>query len=1156
MQKSIVFMFSGQGSQYFHMASELYIKHPDFKKWMVELDGIAGKLLGKSIIDVIYDGSKGKTELFNHLIYTHPAIFMVEYSLARLLEEEGIYPDFVLGSSLGEFAAAVLAGVVSIDAAMECIIKQAQIIEANCEKGRMLAIICKPELYDQPYLAKNCEMASVNYDSHFVVSCEGNKLQNIQKYLKESNITYQELPVTYAFHSSLINSAKKQLIDVFESKEYRKPGIPMVSGLYGKLVNQVPKDYFWNVIRNPIQFPHAIKVLESIRPHIYIDLGPSGTQANFAKYNLKKDSKSEVFSIISPFGQDVKNLNILIDSMKNKKLLRKVRSDNSMVAYVFPGQGSQSKGMGGELFDEFKEFTAIADRVLGYSIKQLCINDPQNQLGQTQFTQPALYVVNALSYLKKLKENPVKPDYVAGHSLGEYNALFAAGAFDFETGLRLVKKRGELMSQAEKGGMAAVVGFTSEKVEEILKNNNLNTIDIANYNTPTQIVISGPNEDIERAKPIFEVAGVRTYVILKVSGAFHSRYMNKARDEFAKFLEQFEVSDLTLPVISNVHARTYKNKDIKRNMIDQITSSVKWTEIIRYFMGKGDMEITQVGPGTVINGLVKTIQREAEPLVVNEPETEEVENDKATENTVIEQVAIENDKQAGVGIKSKKSGGSGRTKVGKKNTALENEEGSEKTVQAIKEEEKTPGKKNNETKISAKSTCITASSLGSEEFKKDYNLKYAYLTGGMYRGIASEEIVVKMGKAGMMGFFGTGGLELDQIEEAIKYIQKELDGGQVYGMNFLSSMNDPGREEKTVDLFMKYNINIIEAAAFISMTPALVKYRLTGLKRNEDSRIFVPNKIIAKVSRPEVAEAFLGPAPERIVQKLVEQGKVTKEEAELSKYVPMCDDLCVEADSGGHTDQGVAYVLMPAMLRLRDDMMKKFCYAKKVRVGAAGGIGTPEAAVAAFILGADFILTGSINQCTIEANTSDAVKDLLQLANVQDTDYAPAGDMFEMGAKVQVLKKGLFFSARANKLYDLYRQYNSLNEIDEKTRKQIQERYFKRSFDEIYEETKKFFAKYNPQEIEKAEQNGKHKMALVFRWYFSYSTRLALNGDTDNKVDYQVHCGPALGAFNQWVKGTEMENWKNRSVEKIANMIMEEAAKLLEKRISALKLIC
>jgi trans-AT polyketide synthase/acyltransferase/oxidoreductase domain-containing protein len=443
---------------------------------------------------------------------------------------------------------------------------------------------------------------------------------------------------------------------------------------------------------------------------------------------------------------------------------------------------------------------------------------------------------------------------------------------------------------------------------------------------------------------------------------------------------------------------------------------------------------------------------------------------------------------------------------------------------------------------------ISALSLGSKEFTKDYNLQYAYLTGSMVRGIASKEIVIKMGKAGMMGFFGSGGMSISGIEKAIGEIQEELSDGQAYGMNLLHNPHNISLEEEIIDLYLKYKVRVIEASAYLFITPALAKYRAKGLKKDSQGNITTANRIIAKVSRPEIASAFLSPAPQQVIDKLLKENKITGEEAQLLKEVPVADDICVEADSGGHTDGAVAIVLLPAMIRLRDEMMEKYKYQKKARIGAAGGIGCPEAAVAFFVLGADFILTGSINQCTVEAGTSDSVKDLLQQMNVQDTDYAPAGDMFELGAKVQVLKKGLFFPARANKLYDLYRRYNSLDEIDQKTKTQIQEKYFHKSFEEVFQECKNYFHNLGTNEIEKAEKNPKIKMALIFRWYFMHSTMLALNGSEENKVDYQVHCGPALGAFNQWVKGTELENWRNRHVDEIGIKLMNETARMLNER--------
>lgn len=445
---------------------------------------------------------------------------------------------------------------------------------------------------------------------------------------------------------------------------------------------------------------------------------------------------------------------------------------------------------------------------------------------------------------------------------------------------------------------------------------------------------------------------------------------------------------------------------------------------------------------------------------------------------------------------------------------------------------------------------LTATALGNAAFKTDYGLKYAYAVGAMYKGITSSELIIRMGRAGFMSYFGTGGLRPVRIEAAIQEIQQQLEPNHPYGMNLLSNLIKPELEEETVDLFFKYQISKIEAAAYMQMTPSLVRYRLKGLHRNSQGGITIPNQLLAKVSRPEVAQVFMSPAPFEIVRHLVQAGKLTTEEAELSQFIPMSYDICVEADSGGHTDQGVAYALMPAMLKLRDEMMSRHPYSKDIRVGAAGGIGTPEAAAAAFILGADFIMTGSINQCTVEAGTSDTVKDLLQTMNVQDTTTAPAGDLFELGARVQVFRRGLLFPARANKLYELYRQYGGLHEIDDKTCQQIQEKYFKRRFEDVWEETKAYYQKEKPAEITKAEQNPKYKMALIFRWYFIHTSRLALKGSPDQTVDYQIHSGPALGAFNQWVKGTPLENWRKRHVDEIASKIMHAAAALLTQRFT------
>jgi len=764
-----------------------------------------------------------------------------------------------------------------------------------------------------------------------------------------------------------------------------------------------------------------------------------------------------------------------------------------MITWVFPGQGSQEKGMGATLFDEFAELTTQAEGILGYSIKELCLQGPMQQLNQTQYTQPALYVVNALSYFKKLKETGQQPDFVAGHSLGEYNALLAAGGFDFATGLKLVQKRGELMSQAPAGAMAAVIKCPIDKLQAILMDNGVTGIDIANYNGPSQLVIAGLKDDINRAIDIFEPMEDIRCVALNVSAAFHSRYMREAQQAFEEFLKGFEFAELKIPIISNMTAKPYEQAKIVTNLAGQITHSVNWVASIRYLLEQGEMVFEEVGPGQVLTKLIAKIQTEVGPVV----------EEKASPTSTQTQSSVQTNVSPPI---------------------------------------------ENQPLVMENASTITAESLGSQEFKQAYRLKYAYLTGAMVKGIASKELVVKMGKAGLMGFFGTGGMKLPKIEEAIQFIQRELKEGQAYGMNFLHNPENPQSEEDTIDLYLKYGIKNLEAAAFMQITPALVRYRLQGLERDSNGNVSTPHKIMAKLSRPEVAQVFLSPAPERLVTKLLETQKISAQQAQLAKEIPMADDLCVEADSGGHTDMGIMPVLLPTIIRQRDELMKQYQYTQRVRVGAAGGIGTPEAAATAFILGADFILTGSINQCTVEAGTSEAAKEILQQLNVQDTDYAPAGDMFELGAKVQVVRKGVFFPARANKLYDLYRHYNSLDEIDDKTKKQIQDKYFRRSFEEVYAETKAYYLQTSPEVIEKAERNPKHKMALIFRWYFVHSMRLAAQGNSEQKVDYQIHCGPAMGAFNQWVKGTALENWQNRHVDEIAEKLMLGTAELLNQR--------
>lgn len=287
-----------------------------------------------------------------------------------------------------------------------------------------------------------------------------------------------------------------------------------------------------------------------------------------------------------------------------------------MITFVFPGQGSQRRGMGQGLFDEVREYAAVekdVDAMLGYSMRKLCLEDADNRLTQTQFTQPSLYVVNALHYYKAVGQG-TQPAYLAGHSLGEYNALLAAGAFDFLTGLRLVKKRGELMSQAKNGGMGAVIGLSAGAIAKVIQESGLASLDVANFNSPSQTVVSGPVEDIKRAGPFFEKAGAQMYIPLQVSAAFHSRYMADAANAFAEFLAPMSFAAPRIPVVANATAQPYPvdnaSDSVKSLLVNQITHSVQWTQSIRFLIAQGVTQFSEVGPGNVLTRMVQQIQQQ------------------------------------------------------------------------------------------------------------------------------------------------------------------------------------------------------------------------------------------------------------------------------------------------------------------------------------------------------------------------------------------------------------------------------------------------------------------------------------------------------------------------------------------------------------------
>lgn len=445
--------------------------------------------------------------------------------------------------------------------------------------------------------------------------------------------------------------------------------------------------------------------------------------------------------------------------------------------------------------------------------------------------------------------------------------------------------------------------------------------------------------------------------------------------------------------------------------------------------------------------------------------------------------------------------------------------------------------------VAAFSHPLTAEDLGDSSFKQFYNTRYAYYAGSMAHAISSVEMVIALGTNGFLSSFGAGGVIPGKLEEAIQQIQAALPEGP-YAFNLIHNPFFEALERNAVDLYLKHRITTVEASAYMDLTPYVVYYRAAGLSEHPDGQIEIGNKIIAKVSRREVALKFMEPAPDKLLADLVSSGQITQQQASMARQVPMADDITVEADSGGHTDNRPLVSILPSMIALRNEIQEKRNYTRAIRIGAAGGIGTPESALAALMMGAAYVVTGSVNQGCIEAGTCDQVRDMLAQVGMADVMMAPAFDMFEIGGKLQVMKRGTLFAMRAQKLADLYRTYKAIEEIPQAEQQKLEKQIFQKSLNEVWQETVDYFQQRDPEQIEKALQNPKKKMALVFRWYLGLASHWANSGAKGREMDYQVWCGPSMGAFNDWVKGTALEKTENRKAPAIARNIMKGAAYL------------
>jgi PfaD family protein len=441
---------------------------------------------------------------------------------------------------------------------------------------------------------------------------------------------------------------------------------------------------------------------------------------------------------------------------------------------------------------------------------------------------------------------------------------------------------------------------------------------------------------------------------------------------------------------------------------------------------------------------------------------------------------------------------------------------------------------------------VHAEWLGDRGFCEEHGTRFAYVTGAMATGIASPELVCAAARAGFLAFYGTGGLSLARVERGLDAIGRGLADASAaaWGANLIHSPDQPGLEDSLATMYLARGVSRIEASAFMSLSPAIVRFAAAGLRCDAHGRIHRPHRVMAKISRPEVARHFLQPPPEALLADLSRAGAISAEEARLAALLPVADDVTCEADSGGHTDRRPLSVLLPVIRRQRDDLTPPGGWPRPVRIGAAGGLADPAAVAAAFSLGADYVVTGTVNQLARESGTSDAARAMLAQAGLADVTMAPAADMFELGVEVQVLRRGTLFAQRARRLYDLYREHDSLEKVPADIRQRLEREIFRAELDEIWRECVLFWSTRQPAELERAARDPHHRMALIFRWYLGHSTRWAREGVADRRQDYQIWCGPGIGAFNAWASGSCLEDPAARSVTAIGLNLLGGAVRV------------
>ena len=440
--------------------------------------------------------------------------------------------------------------------------------------------------------------------------------------------------------------------------------------------------------------------------------------------------------------------------------------------------------------------------------------------------------------------------------------------------------------------------------------------------------------------------------------------------------------------------------------------------------------------------------------------------------------------------------------------------------------------------------AVAPEALGSADFREAHDLRASYGCSPLSHGITGSKLVTTLARDRLLGFFGSPGLDVGSIRDGIGAMVTETDPARI-GVAMPALLDDFRLDEAVIDLVLAAGVRRVLTRASSPPTPALVRFRVAGMRRGPDGRILRRNHLFVQAGSPEAALPWMRPPAPELLAALVERREITAEQAALASELPLAEDLVAEGHAGGRTERWPLLALLPVLLRARDRLLVSEGYQARgaaLRVGATGELGDPASIHAAFALGADFVLTGSINQASVEAATSLASKELLAEAGVADCATAPASERFEVGGRVQVLSRGTRFAQQAERLYDVYRRYRSIAEIPEGERRHLERTIFNRNLEEVWAEVEADLIAHRPAELVLSREDPRHRMALLFRGWLDACQRAARQGTAGRQRDYQIWCGPAMGLFNDWVRGTWLQPLVARGVVPMADALLLGAA--------------